>query len=526
VTALASIAALIGLPACAQARTLHTVLEDDTLSLFSPKDLSLFIQQLQWLGVDQLRISAEWKLQAPGPDSPTPPADGFRPADPGSYTSSGMHLLDTAIRAAAANHIGVIVDPAFSAPLWATTNKRAAQTHADPWYNDNIDVAQAAAWEQMLARRYSGRFTPAGDSAPLPRVDTFTLWNEPNGSGYLQPQWRRGIAASADWYRRLVDAAYPAIKRVAPSAMVLIGNTSDAGADAQASYGGVPPLAFIRRLACVDARLKPIEDGACAHFHAVPGDGYAHHPYERAAPPWVRSTSTQRDWAQMGDLPKLQALLDKLVAMRRLAPGANSVWLTEQGYESNAELPEKPWTEAQQAQLNAASEYLAWRDGRVVAFSQFLLRDTRTGETLRTRWLTATPRSQLFGTWTSGLVREDAVPKPALWMFRAPIVARILSTARVPATVTGLGGIMLGAPTRLLEVWGRARPVTKPTAVEIEVNGASNSVQPAITDTNGIFDVQMRVPAAAPVSLGFRWREGDGSWQASPITQPASIPAR
>src|SRR5204863_9978249 len=123
--------------------------------------------------------------------------------------------------------------------------------------NTDIDIGQLVDWEVMLARRYSGSYTPPGESAPLPRVPAFTLWNEPNGSGFLQPQWRDGVAVSADWYRRLVDVAYPAVKRAAPSATVLIGNTSDAGGDAELGRGGVPPLDFVRRLACVDAQLRP-----------------------------------------------------------------------------------------------------------------------------------------------------------------------------------------------------------------------------------------------------------------------------
>jgi hypothetical protein len=56
----------------------------------------------------------------------------------------------------------------------------------------------------------------------------------------------------------------------------------------------VPPLNFIRRLACVNTQLVPVSDGACARFHAVPADGYAHHPYERDAPPWARSSPAPR----------------------------------------------------------------------------------------------------------------------------------------------------------------------------------------------------------------------------------------
>ena len=512
-------------PPTASARILHTVLQDDDLALYHPDGLNRFVNDLRWLGVDQLRVSAEWKLEAPSPNSRRPPR-GFDPTDPNAYTGQGMRLLDLAVAAATRAGLTVIVDPAFSAPLWATGDPAPQSGVRDPWYNTNIDVRQAAAWEEMLARRYSGHYVPPGATVPLPRVDTFTLWNEPNEHGEVKPQWQNGIAVSADWERSLIALAYPAIKRVSPSATVLIGNTSDSGSDAQAGRGGVAPLVFIRRLACVDAQLRPISDGACAGFHTVPADGYAHHPYERDAPPWVPSGPGQAGWAQMGDLPRLQALLDRLVAMHRFAPGARNLWLTEQGYASNAQLHEMPWTEAQQAGLNAVSEYLAWRDPEVAAFSQFLLRDTLTSEVVALRARTGNPRAFIAGAWSTGLLREGFQPKPALWMFRAPVVARAVA-APGPDTAAGLSSPVAGEPARLLEVWGRARPARQPTVVQVQVSDGSGAYAPAggaFTDVNGIFDVRVGLPGDAAALVRFSWLAPDGSWQASSAVSPFAAP--
>jgi len=504
----------------AGARTLHTVLQDDDLALFSPPRLPGFIQELRWLGVDELRVSAEWKLEVPNPDLRRRPA-GFRPSDPGSYTGLGMRALDSAVRAAVASGISVLIDPAFSAPLWATSDRAPAHPSASDWFNSNIDVREAAGWEQMLAHRYNGSYTPAGERTPLPRVATFTLWNEPNNASFLKPQWQGAVPVSADWYRSLVRLAYPAIKRVNPQATVLIGNTSFAGGERQMSSGGVAPLAFIRRLACVDAQLRPLREPACAAFSAIPADGFAHHPYERDAAPWLPSGPKEAGWAQMGDLPRLQALLDELVATHRLAPGAGDLWLTEQGYESNAELTDRPWTEAQQAQLNAYSEYVAWRDPHVLAFSQFLLRDTRTAATLALRARTHKPTANLSGTWTTGLRREDGQAKPALWMFRSPVVARIIPTTSSPFA-TGLRRLLGGSAPRILEVWGRARPLRSAGTVEVQLSPVPGSefrtVTAVPTDANGIFDVSVAVPAEPSTRVRFRWRSSDGAWQTSPST--------
>jgi len=497
----------------AVARPLHTVLQDDGLSLFAPGWLPQFIAKLRWLGVDELRISAEWKIEAPAPDSPHVPR-GFRFSDPSEYRSAGMKLLDRAVRAAAGAGIGVIIDPAFSAPLWATSARLRGPGRPGSLYRNDIDVGQLVAWETMLARRYSGKFTPAGERTPLPHVGTFTLWNEPNGFDFVRPQWVGGVAASADWTRAVTERAYPAIKRASPGALVLIGNTSDAGSNVPAHGAGVSAEAFIERLACVDASLRPVSDGSCAHFHTLPADGYAHHPYERDAPPWVPSGSGQDGWLQMGDLPQLQALLDRLVTMHRLAPGAANLWLTEQGYESNNELRNRPWTEAQQAQMNAASEYLTWRDPQARSFSQFLLRDTLVYETLALRASTGHDQAQRLGTWSTGLMREDMRAKPALAMFRSPVVVRALASA------TG---------SSLLEVWGRARPARVPVPIRIQVRmgGRFVNLGAATTDANGIFDTELAAPVSpgpSGVSVRFQWLVPGGTWQTSPATGTTPIP--
>jgi hypothetical protein len=229
----------------------------------------------------------------------------------------------------------------------------------------------------------------------------------------------------------------------------------------------------------------------------------------------------------MGDLPQLQRLLDRLVAMRRLARGAASVWLTEQGYESNGELRDRPWSESQQAQWNAVSEYLAWRDPQVASFSQFLLRDTRTRETLALRARLTDPRALLAGTWTTGLEREDGAPKPALWMFRTPIVARVASPPRVACTLPWLSRRHGSEAVRLVEVWGRIRPARRAAAVRVEAALAGSSpprlVRAASTDPNGIFDVRVVLPASASVQVRFSWRQADGGWSDSPMTRPLEI---
>ena len=58
---------------------------------------------------------------------------------------------------------------------------------------------------QAAGLRYSGRY------AGLPRVSSWSIWNEPNQPGWLAPQWRRvgdtWVPNSPRLYRQLVSAA-------------------------------------------------------------------------------------------------------------------------------------------------------------------------------------------------------------------------------------------------------------------------------------------------------------------------------
>jgi hypothetical protein len=230
----------------------------------------------------------------------------------------------------------------------------------------------------------------------------------------------------------------------------------------------------------------------------------------------------------MGDLPRLQSLLGRLVAMHRLAPGAENVWLTEQGYESNAQLPDRPWTEAEQASLNAASEYLAWRDPHAASFSQFLLRDTLTRETLALRARTGHPHALVVGTWTTGLVRENYTAKPALSMFRSPVLARTVGPVwpAPPFSAADLAPPMPG-PTQYVEIWGRARPAAGGTVAQIQIAsrpGVFETVATVVTDRNGIFDLTLPAAGDTQPEVRFRWIDVSGAWQTSPAAAPLTFP--
>lgn len=464
--------ALLAAPASAPA-ALETVLQDDANLIYRPTDqVREAMAQIRALGVDRVRLTAIWSVLTRDADAAVEPA-GFDARDPAAYEQPRWRALDQAVTLAREAGLDVLVDVGFFAPRWATTSPPGGRAR------DNVSPRAFADFAVAVARRYSGRFTPAPDVAaapapapsedetlldallgggqrpavapapdpgePLDRVDEFALWNEPNHPAFLLPQWRGSRAASPTVYRRMVAAAYPAAKRARPDALFLVGNTSSMGT---VGHGAVAPLRFVRELACVDRALRPRTRGACAHFTRVPGDGWAHHPYNRNLRPDARSPASQPDDVWIGDLPELSRLLRRLAARGRIAPALRRIHVTEFGYETRAIGTRPRVSPADQARWLTWAEYLADHVPGVVSFAQFLLRDQPPAP-IRVSDSVNRPYGQFY----TGLQTADGVAKPAARSFVAGLFAR----ARRDGTVLLWGRLRLGAGPRTVTI-ERARP--------------------------------------------------------------------
>ncbi|MDP8968377.1 MAG: hypothetical protein M3N04_07245, partial [Actinomycetota bacterium] len=267
----------------------------------------------------------------------------------------------------------------------------------------------------------------AGPSGPLPKVDRFILWNEPNHPGLLLPQWKadKTTPASPAVYRGMLRAGYAAVKQVRPSAAVLIGNTSSTGGER--GRGAVAPLEFLRELACVDAKLKPRTTPECANYTRLPGDGWSHHPYsQNERPSRVSKPKTERGDVRIADLPQLARTLDKLVRMGRLSPANRRIYLTEFGYETKG-IPGRPRVdERQQARWLTWAEYLAERVPTVRSFAQFLLRDQPPAP-VRVSQSDKRP----YGEYSTGLLNVDGTEKIAARSFLAGLFAQLQPKGKV-----------------------------------------------------------------------------------------------
>ncbi|WP_320670373.1 hypothetical protein [Patulibacter defluvii] len=532
--ALALLAAVAGgAPTAARADPalpLPLVLQDDAELLNRPPArVREDLRRARDLGVGLVRLTASWSRIAPDPQAVRRPGPPFRPADPATYAPGAWDHLDLAVREAARAGLPVLIDVAFWAPRWAVA--RASSNPGRP--RDAPDPEAFAAFARAVAVRYDGRFRPAGADAPLPRVTRFATWNEPNHPAFLAPQWRPGPdgapqPASPAVYRRMHEAAARAIRDASPGAAILLGNLAAIGGPA--GVDGVPPLRFLRELACVDDALRPRGDGDCADFRPPVADGLAYHPYTRYADPGTPASG--RDRAALADLDALHGLLRRLVAegRLRLGPGA-PIWLTEYGYETREDDPYQPFTRADQARFAGWSTYLAWRTPGVVSSAQFLLRDIDPAES----GLPVGDRRR-YRDWQSGVYDHRGRPKPGAAATALPFWPRIVGRGpdrRLWLFLQVRPGA--GARTFAIERWdgddqrwrpvllwpcGPARPGCGGPATGEPLVGGGRGPLPVRWGSDERTDplgVAVRTgPALGRGPYRALWRRPDGGWTAGP----------
>jgi hypothetical protein len=476
VAALAAlVAALAVLPASAAASPKQeSMFQDDNLIVYnSPIGMTRTLARLKALGVDRVRVSVFWKLVAPAGSSNTRPA--FDATDPAAYPAGAWNRYDNIVRVARAIGLAVNFNVTSPAPNWATGNPE--RKDIDETYNPN--AGEFALFVRALGKRYSGVYAPDPAAPPLPRVDYWSIWNEPNQAGWLTPQWvddphgsKTMIEAAPHIYRALVDAAWAALFVTGHGVdTILVGETAPKGLlDLQGTTRSIDSLRFIRQLYCLDDNLQFLQ-GQAAEVRGCPTSdqpstfpqqhpalfhmsGYAHHPYELTFAPNRPPPHPDR-WVTIGNLSSLGRTLVKIFhRYGQPVPGGRHrvpLYLTEFGYQTNPPDPFGVRPARQAAYLNQA-EYIAYRNSSVRALTQFLLVDDKP--------VAGYPRDSTgaWSTFQSGLIGLDGHHKPAFDAYQLPVwVAR--------------SRLRRGQTTR---VWGLVRlaPNGAPQPVQVQVRGA------------------------------------------------------
>jgi hypothetical protein len=468
------LAALVLAPAASASPRQESVFEDDDLLLHSPTErVESTMSELKQLGVDRIRIPALWRALAP--DSEPRDAD-----NPGSYAAARFMSLDRAVESASRHGLSVLLNIRGGAPSWAQGAKRPKALADYDAYRP--DPKAFAAFVRMLGRRYDGTFVNA-DGLELPVVDAWSIWNEPNWSTLLQPQSQNGRPVAPRIYRRLFRAGSRALRATRHGGdVILMGETAPLGASRLGLHYSLFAGRFYRGLFCLTKRLKPSRTRRCRDYAKkgpLKATGVAHHPYPVLAPPEFRSFGA--DEIRLADGLKLRRIIDAARRYHRVE-GRLPIWYTEFGYQTAPPDPYRGVSLARQAAWNVRAELLAYRDPRVLAFDQFLLRDTPPQQEYP-----ASDR-RYWSTYQTGLRFDDGRAKPALEAYKLPFMRL-------------KGG----------RFWGMVRPGVNGVDQLVDIQHRADGDSPwevlvshRVTNDRGYFVVRLKKPPAG--DYRFVWR--------------------
>jgi hypothetical protein len=501
-------------------------MEDEPLFLSDPAGT---LQEFRHLGVGMVRMLVRWSAIAPDPTSHTRPQ--FDATDPNAYPAANWAALDAVVLDAQADGIQVMLDPTAFAPYWAqgpNPGRYGAKYKLE--YAWKPSASEYGQFFQAVATRYSGSFVPPGATTPLPRVQYWDIYNEPNFGQDLAPQAinRSRLMYSPIMYRGLADAAWAALQATGhANDTVLIGSVLADGYRSPptrreprglpGTYGDMKPLVFMRELYCLDSHYHrylgraaaergcPTTAGGYASFrsqHPVlfKASGVSDHPYDlpKSLPP-TQAAIQDPNWAEFSQIPHFAAMLDRI---QRLYGSSTRfpIWNTEYGYITCP--PNCTWHTVSPAtaalDINWA-EYLSWRDPLIVSTMQYQLIDP------------TVPKNGIFA---SGLVFHDGMPKPVYYAYRMPI---FLPYTRARA----------GQP---LEVWGDVRPARFAVAdgdgpQSAELQFAPGSTQNwttlatlQVTDPRGYVDTWVTFPGSGSVRLVWTYPPSDQRLTSTMVT--------
>ncbi len=479
----AAIAVALAFAAPAHAASnLEVGMEDERLLLSAPFEAEGAVNAWAASGVDVVRIHARWIDVSPGRNRMHRPR-GF---DLGNHRSRryDWSTLDRAIDLTNAAGMKVMLSVTGPGPLWTSL----APQRRNPRYKPSPRLF--AQFARAVATRYRDK------------VDRYLIWNEPNIAGWLEPQQTCGrvcVPASPHIYRGLVRAARPAIERADPGAQVLLGELAPRGHRAISTRSPVSPMPFLRELACVNRRYKRIRTGPCRGFRPARADAFGYHPHGVEFGP--EDPNPDRDQAQIGDLPRLFAVLDRLTRMGRIgAPRRKfDVYLTEFSYQTSPPDREVGVSLGRQARYIQQAAYLAWRLPRVRNLTQYQWRDEPV--VVRERGVKS------YSGWQSGLRYVNGKPKPAMRAFRQPFV------------------IHLGPRGSVARFWGQIRPGTGARTVTVlRLRPGQNifrKVATVQTDARGYWT--RRLPIQRRAKYRFSWEEAGATAADKPTRRLSGV---
>jgi hypothetical protein len=502
-----------------------SIIEDETHLYADPPGT---LARARLLGADAMRVSVHWNSISPASNARKMPRN-FNAADPAAYPAANWRLWDAIVVDAQQDGIRVDFDLMGGAPRWALGPGRPAGNDNQNW---EPSPSRFGAFVHAIATRYSGSYVPPGQSEPLPKVDFWTIWNEPDYGPSLAPQGVPGHLAvenSPRMYRGLLGAAWRSLQATGHGTAtdtIAFGELAPRGESFWGVFSGMKPLTFLRALYCVDSSYHPLR-GAAAQIRGCPttpatsrrfraqnpalfhASGVSDHPYMRwykpnhELNPDPTNHSSTADYASLGVIGHLTGALDRLQRVYG-SPTRFPIYNTEFGYiTSPPKHSPDPTSSVRVIYLSPAvaadymnwAEYISWRNPRIRSFQQYLLYDP-----LRPT------RANDWGGFASGLLTWTGAQKATYYAWRLPLY--------LPVTKA--------RPGHSLEVWGCIRPARfgvldtgSPQSAQIQFaprgSGQFATVQTVTVDSGSscYFDLHVVFPSSGTVRLAYTYPSGD-----------------
>jgi hypothetical protein len=423
----------------------ETIMQDDRL--FADPSRQIEALDTDALGVDTIHSVITFRSMAPSPEASSKPS-GFDAADPATYPAESWDRFDSLAREAHSRGIDLLFSPATPMPDWA------AGCNSDPKGVCDPDIDEYQDFFTAVVKRYSGKYTDENQGGgKLPKVDRFSVSNEPNLAAWLKSSTSR--KSTAGLYRNMLYAAERGLAKGGQKrAQLLLGEMAP-----------LKSLPFYESLMCMDSKGRLLRGKAATkngcksgkRMKRLKATGIAHHPYARGGSSPFKKT--KRIDVTLRDIDRLQDAFNrgaKNGAVKRGLP----VYITEFGVSSKPPSTKFGLSLSAQAREINRAEFNVWRNKNVRSYAQFQLSDdTGIGREAGT--------SVVFQT---GLRFGDNSPKPSLDAFRMPIYP-----LRTGSSVTVWGGVRSGARKRVAVQVGRGSSFKTVKTVTVNKYGYINT---------------------------------------------------
>ena len=405
---------------------LSVMMDDDHLLYRGDQVRDDALRRMSRLGVDYVRVTVLWNVVAENAKKGKARRKRFKPDDPHTYPAGNWDRYDRLVRAAQRFNVGIYFNVTGPGPRWAHGKApRSQKRYQRTWKPKTREYYK---FVKAVGQRYNGRFPDENDNgAVLPRVSFWSVYNEPNQQGWLTPQWQKRGSETIPWspvmYRELWYYGRAALDQTGHEKdVILIGETAPLGSTQNNPPSPVYPKRFVREFFCIapngrrytGIKAKRRKCSLLKKIKTFRYTAWAHHPYTKVLAPTKRDSN--RDAITIANISDLSSLLDSVSKTSGRGPEESLVAMTEFGYETDPPDPFSGVSPAKQAEYINVGDYLAYKNPRVIANTQFLLRDVE----LIKRYRKADKRR--YFTYQSGLFEADGTPKPSATAYLMPLV--------------------------------------------------------------------------------------------------------